>query len=627
MRNENLLDLEYLNRNGDSMHGPLALSGDPILDAHAASKRYIDTVLANLGVQVVRRDGSAPMLGPLVLSGGPTLPLHATSRAYVDALVAAGVAGLATVLYVDAQDVIERAYADALDAAQRIYIDNQDATLLPLAGGIMLGNLELWGAPVGNLDAATKLYVDTAIPPASPSTYDVSVAAAGADYTSIVTACATEPADAVIFVKSGTYTETANIVMKAGQQLIGENRESTIIDFGAANRQINGGGGTNILVRELTIQNSITNSSYVNMGGTHARVENCIFIGTVNAFAACYLDGWYSVIENCYFAGFTKVGANYCARVGDYGKVLDCMFLGNRNDIWLEDWSLAAGNTINNTTGVQVHCEAYTVLSGNVLAGPQEIEISGARVVITGNEIEGGTIQWDANQSDIIIVGNHIRSGGILCTYNGSYNCVISGNVFNAGLGIAFNGRNSTITGNTFAGTAWISLTANSLYNSVTGNNLEFSTAVPKLTDAGTANNIGSNMGLPITLEKKFFRMKNTSGGALVAGDTVVLKAVAAGDEVDTTVNQGDDVVFGMLEEGINNNAYGQVQTIGHTVRLKVNGVINIGIGDLLGTFTAAGISQQAQAGDMAFAIALEVYAGADSLGVIDALLITPRKV
>ncbi len=46
-----------------------------------------------------------------------------------------------------------------------------------------------------------------------------------------------------------------------------------------------------------------------------------------------------------------------------------------------------------------------------------------------------------------------------------------------------------------------------------------------------------------------------------------------------------------------------------------------------MGTFTAAGISMKAAAGDMAFAIALEVYAGADSLGVIDALLITPRKV
>ena len=121
--------------------------------------------------------------------------------------------------------------------------------------------------------------------------------------------------------------------------------------------------------------------------------------------------------------------------------------------------------------------------------------------------------------------------------------------------------------------------------------------------------------------------MENTSGGALVEGDVVVIKAVAAGDEFDTTVNQGDDMVLGMLDAGINNNAFGPVQTEGFTDKLKVNGVANIGIGDLLGTHTVAGIARQAAAGDMAFAIALEVYAGADSNGVIDALLIKPRKV
>lgn len=138
---------------------------------------------------------------------------------------------------------------------------------------------------------------------------------------------------------------------------------------------------------------------------------------------------------------------------------------------------------------------------------------------------------------------------------------------------------------------------------------------------------VKNNIGLDITDDCVLVKVKNTSGGALVAGDVVILKAVAAGNEITTTVNQGDDKVFGMVAEGIADNASGKVLITGKTVVLKVDGTADIAIGDLLGTFTAAKIAMQAQAGDMAFAIALEVYAANDSNGVIDALLIKPRKV
>ena len=124
-----------------------------------------------------------------------------------------------------------------------------------------------------------------------------------------------------------------------------------------------------------------------------------------------------------------------------------------------------------------------------------------------------------------------------------------------------------------------------------------------------------------------FTLMTNTSGGDLVRGDVVVLKAAAAGNEITTTVNQGDDMVFGMLDEDIVDTAAGYVQTEGKTTVLKVNGTVAIAIGDPLGTLNAVQIAMKAAAGDMAFAIALEAYAGADSLGVIDALLIKPRKI
>ena len=122
-------------------------------------------------------------------------------------------------------------------------------------------------------------------------------------------------------------------------------------------------------------------------------------------------------------------------------------------------------------------------------------------------------------------------------------------------------------------------------------------------------------------------RMKNTSGGSLVAGDVVVWKAVANGDEVTTTTTAGDDQVFGMMAEGTANNAYGYVMLEGFTTQLKVNGTTDINIGDFLTTFTTAKIAAKASTGDMVFARALEAYTANDSSGVIDALIIKPRLI
>jgi len=148
------------------------------------------------------------------------------------------------------------------------------------------------------------------------------------------------------------------------------------------------------------------------------------------------------------------------------------------------------------------------------------------------------------------------------------------------------------------------------------------------INDSGVGTQITeSNIGISNLFVKKHVRMKNTSGGSLVAGDLVTLKAVAAGDEVTTTTIQGDDLVFGMAIEAINNNSYGRIQILGKTTTLKVNGVTDIAVGDFIGTFTTAKIGMKAAVGDMAIAIALEAYITDDSNGVIDALLITPRKI
>lgn len=163
------------------------------------------------------------------------------------------------------------------------------------------------------------------------------------------------------------------------------------------------------------------------------------------------------------------------------------------------------------------------------------------------------------------------------------------------------------------------------------GNRLSFGVAVDPSTkyvetDVENMKSLG-NVGGNTRTEKISFRMKNTSGVTLNAGDVVVLKAVASGDEVTTTTIQGDDMVFGMVLATMLNNEWGPILVEGYTLKLKVDGTTDIAIGDLIGTFTTAKIAMKAAAGDMAFAVALEAYATNDSLGVINALVIKPRKV
>lgn len=97
----------YVRKTGDGMTGPLVLHGDPSLDAHAATKKYVDdhTVSPNyvdsrlseysktsemnqaLDTKISRAGDT--MVGPLVVPETPQQSGHATSKAYVDSALSA----------------------------------------------------------------------------------------------------------------------------------------------------------------------------------------------------------------------------------------------------------------------------------------------------------------------------------------------------------------------------------------------------------------------------------------------------------------------------------------------------------------------------------------------------------
>lgn len=164
--------------------------------------------------------------------------------------------------------------------------------------------------------------------------------------------------------------------------------------------------------------------------------------------------------------------------------------------------------------------------------------------------------------------------------------------------------------------------------NIVQGNDLHNAGKTANFNDAGTCTIVqDDNQEINQTQVKHMVYMKNTSGGNLVVGDVVSLNAIAAGTEFTTPAGVGEDQVWGMLAENINDDAWGYVQVKGGTTLLKATNAVggNIAIGDFLCTEAAGTRAQKAAAGNMAFAIALEVCEAADV--TIDALIIVPRKI
>lgn len=395
--------------------------------------------------------------------------------------------------------------------------------------------------------------------------YDAVVAPSGADYDSVADACAGEDAGATIFIRKGTYIETADVVMKSGQRLIGEHRELTVIDFDNSAYQVKAAGSS----------------------GTHFEsnsIENLTVKGSTDSYGQIYF--YYvddPVIKYCKIINGSYEGLymNYC-----YRAIISKNYFLNKD---------------------AAHSGQLCYL----------VRIYG--LVVEGNTFEEGLYQlWPDYIYRARLYGNFFWSGTYQFVLGGGFGIIYSGNYHYNPSVYVINFQDPSagalITGNYFEGGL------NNIGGSDAHYSIDFRANHGIFQIEGTPGGAGKGL-------TQFIKMKNTSGGTLAGGTVVVLKAVASGDEIDTTTIHGDPLVFGMVEIIIGNNQYASVRMGGKTNLLKVNGLLDIAIGDFLTTHTDAGIACICPAGKLGFAIALEAYTNNDSNGVIDALLIAPRKI
>lgn len=434
-----------------------------------------------------------------------------------------------------------------------------------------------------------------------------------------------------VFLRKGSYSISSSIVisLSKGVNLIGEGWSTVLTAVNSLNDNViefnPPSSGVWAKIADFKIDGNGANQTSGNciyaFGALQCLFDHLWITSPWGNAIHLYQDGnggtgHHSRITNCLFdQGENSNGGDGRAiriEANDEVMVMNCDFESNGRSAASEP------NHIFDRAGLNHFI-------GNVFVGGQTgIKIEGSRSRVVGCMFDGcknHAIRLNGNEN--VILGNSIFQPGYgsgTAIYDGVWIDNVTHNTVSNNIFITDN--TGTRSGINFANGATNNLATQNIFNEQGSG---YGTAPIIL---GTGNKALNNGGVITEVqEADYQRAKNTSGGQLVAGDVVTFKAVAAGNELTTTTTQGDDLVYGIASATIENNAFGLFQTGGKTTSLKVDGTTDIAIGDFLGTFTTAKIGMKAAAGDMAFAIALEAYITNDSSGVLDALLVKPRKI
>ena len=399
---------------------------------------------------------------------------------------------------------------------------------------------------------------------------------------------------------------------------------------------------------------TLTTQPVFRLDGSHNLYDGNTFIANATCTSANYgqagicVEAYYSRVQNNYFSKNTTGsnyvlgldnGGSYVTFTGNYIKtdtgsgcmsMNDCTYVtvtGNFFESTTSDYGIyssdllsctISSNTIRTTgsTGIIVSSSDNVTVSNNAITSPTirgiYVSSSSDGMTISNNTIfaSGDGIHVQAGTL-VTVSGNHITVGASkdgIDVGSSSTKCVITGNVIDG----ASSGRGIYYVGD---------------YGTVTGNYIDSAVATPIfITSTKKGITVKNNGGTSPADERQTIVATNTSGATINQGDIVTWKAVAGGDEITTTTTASDDLVYGVADESINDTATGHVLVQGKTVYLKVDGTTDIAIGDFITTFTTAGIGAKASSGQLAIAIALEAYTTDDSNGVIDALVIEPRR-
>ena len=301
-----------------------------------------------------------------------------------------------------------------------------------------------------------------------------------------------------------------------------------------------------------------------------------------------------STISNCNF--FCSAGsAQNLLKAESYTVVTNCIFENGGGG------NAYAINTFGNGNVEVTNCIIKNTTRGVSL---------GANSTFTGNYVQ------------CIDYGYCMYDVGSYSTINNNIFTTVSGGTYASAIRLSTN-LNATVINNNVFSNIGVGVSGN--YSGFILKNNVYDTVIKPISAAGLEVEIDNNYKSSDAYNKTMKYLKNTSGGTLSAGQAVILKSVAANDEVTTTTTAGDNKIWGIVaSSSIANNAYGNITVYG-TTNAKVDGTTDIAVGDFLSAFTTAGILQKATTGQTAIAIALASYTADDSNGTIVVRVISPR--
>lgn len=400
------------------------------------------------------------------------------------------------------------------------------------------------------------------------------VAASGGDYTTLGAALTAASDGWTIFVKPGTYTESAITITTTGVTIIGAGHRDSIIQSGSTNFSMTGaqctitGLGFEPTTGTITFTGNRTMltdcrmewggnvaGTYLLLGGGSTRVRNNHFkCGTTSSSAACRIDSFNDMeISGNYFdVPFRNSSNGYNAVHFDgvrhriYGNFFDCSNGGSAGSsnsfVYLEcTESVFSGNTVkggNGTGQIQIDMQGGdNAVIGNVCDTYKiGINVTGNYGVVSGNHFIGNnmTSSIKVQGAGAAVSGNVGRSNGAGTGIQvlGS-NCSIGNNTLNTyAIGIDISADNNAVTANNIQNMATTAIYLNG-NNSTANANMIYGNGTP----AGTGIKVESAMDNCVITGN---RVMNHVTGVLINASTCDKTVLVGNSILNNTTNLTD---------------------------------------------------------------------------------------
>jgi hypothetical protein len=435
-------DVRWVNITGDTMTGPLILSGDPTDPNGAATKNYIDNGFSYIGgiFGAYLPLAGGTLTGPLILNANPTDPFGAATKDYVDQLIGPITGGGALdARYVNvlgdsmqgALDVLpptmaahatNKGYVDGQDTAYADYIMNwangsfapiagSGGAYLPLTGGTLEGpgNLITRGWNI----IENGLYIRSTAFPGLPNSL---VVEGFAGINSLEVNSFTDWGDAYI----GGHLHCEQYLASRGLYVTGD---------------LIPGFGYSLMVDGPAYYSNRIDAATLGTSGVHTAAGGVNVIGTFPSSAYGFISD-----HDSYF----RKGVEVVGTISAYGDLYVTGGIGvTRNvaigaGLWVGGVYPGLNYTVNISGDVYVSGSLYA--TGNMTAYDLAVAtlLTCNSFDVTGSDC---TIQGNATIGNILNVAGAIGSPSILASYQLWANSLINTALYQlAGINFAYNG-------------------------------------------------------------------------------------------------------------------------------------------------------------------------------------------